>query len=103
MPSLVVHYFYDAIIIFMIAVKRQLIENPEANKHSYGHTYGQATYINKRRGLVFKKISPGDLEIIFYHAPLFKSKFKSQKPFGIFFYFLIFNLFSRRNAYRKLR
>src|ERR1044072_694242 len=55
MPSLVVHYFYDAIIIFMIAVKRQLIENPEANKHSYGHTYGQATYINKRRGLVFRK------------------------------------------------
>src|SRR5689334_6266306 len=70
MPPLIIHYFRNMIIVFVVAIKREFIKDPEPDKHSYCHTHCQTADIDKRRASVFKEITPCGFEIIFKHRPL---------------------------------
>jgi hypothetical protein len=39
--------------------------DPKTDQHGDGHAHGQPANIDKKDGLDFKEVSPGELEIVF--------------------------------------
>jgi hypothetical protein len=55
---------------FIIA---EFIHNEQEDHHAYSNANGQTENIDERKNFVFHQVSPGDLEIVFYHGYMVKS------------------------------